>query len=152
VVIDPASVRPTRDNVLLRLVPYKHEFLEVRGIALNKGEVVAIGPGRRIRKLVRYRRGEGFLSGDLLLPDGDERVDKNGAPLIRPMRVKVGEWVEFSNYKHMIEFEYSGEQYVLLPEQSIYGKDLTQSQSQAILAQRTAGYSRDGSFLARGTG
>ena len=43
--IDPASVRLLRDKVLLRRVAYEHPVLVVVGIKLNRGEVVAIGPG-----------------------------------------------------------------------------------------------------------
>jgi co-chaperonin GroES (HSP10) len=152
--LNPETVRPLRDSVLLKRIPYKHPILVTVGIKLNKGEVIAIGPGRRVKRLVRYRRGEGKLTGDIYMPDGAERVGKDGKPLIRPMRVAIGDVVEFSPYKHQREFTFRGEHYVVLPEQSIYGRDPTRSQSEAALSQRSAGWEtgRGGqkdTFLAR---
>ena len=152
--IDPASVRLLRDKVLLRRVAYEHPVLVVVGIKLNRGEVVAIGPGKRKRRLVHYARAPGSLTDGVRLEDGPERVGADGAPLLHVMRVKVGEVVEFSPVKHDREFEYGGEQYVIISEGSIYGIDRSGSNSAAILSQRSAGWEkgRNGAkdtFLAR---
>ena len=147
-------MRPLRDNVVLRRIPYEHPSLAVVGVKLNKGIVVAIGPGKRIRRLVHYRRAEESLVEGVWLPDGAERVKRDGKPLVRPMRVAVGDVVEFSPNQHTIEFELDGERLVLISEQSIYWKDRSGSRSEAILAQRPAGWERGrngaaDTFLAR---
>lgn len=144
-------IRPLRDNVVLQRLPYEHPVLAVVGIRLNKGRAVAVGPGRRIRQLIHYRRAEDSLVEGVWLPDGAERV-KDGKPLIRPMRVAVGDIVEFSPNQHTIDFEVDGERYVLISEQSIYWKD--NEGAGEVLAQRPSGWERgrNGSkdtFLAR---
>ena len=64
---------------------------------------------------------------------------------IRPMRVKVGDVVEFSP-RNQFEFEFEGEKYAMIWEQSIYGTT-NDSRSQALLWQQSAGYDKNGNFL-----
>ena len=144
--IDPKTVCLVRDNVLLRIVEYRHDILEVRGITLNKGIVVAVGPGRRKRRLVHYRPAEHEMRSGLWLEDGAER----SPTILKPMPVAVDDCVEFTPYKHQISFTHGDERYVILPATAIYAKDPNYSQSQAILSARGAGYDRDGTYLARG--
>lgn len=138
--IDPDSVRLLRDLVLVRRLPLEHATLAMPGVTLNRGVIHAVGPGRRVKRLVRYKAGEGMLGGDIYLPDGPETGK------IRPMRVQPEQVVEFSPYKHQLDFEWEGEKYVIIPEQSIYGVDHGNT---TILHQRIAGYERGGTFLAR---
>lgn len=144
--IDPTTVRLLSDRVLLKRTPYENKFVKVVGITLNRGVVVAIGPGRRVKRMVRYR-ADGRLKEDLVLPDGPERSPSR----VKPMRVRVGDEVEFSpsSPKLILEFEGTdGEAYVIVPELSVYGKT-TGSRHDAILSQQSAGHERDGSYLAR---
>ena len=138
-----SRIRPLKDRVCIQRLEYKHDFLEVVGITLNKGVIVAVGEGRHLRRLVEYRKAEGALTGSIFLPDGPYTGK------IRPMRVSVGQVVEYSPNKHDLEFDLDGETFVLIPEQSIYGIDKSESRSLAILSQRSAGWERGGSFLAR---
>ena len=141
--IDPKTVRLLSDRVLIKRIRYKNPTLEVVGIKLNKGEVMAVGPGRRLKRLVRYRRGEGHISGDIYLPDGKETGK------VRAVRVEVGDFVEYSrsSEKLVLDFEWEGEEYIIVPELSIYGVDKSKSSSLAILSQRSAGHGKSG-FLA----
>lgn len=141
-------IKPLRDNVLLRAMPYEHETLAMPLIKINRGEVIAIGPGRRVRRLVHYKRAEGSLTEGVWLPDGPETGQ------IRPMRVKVGDIVDYSRNKHTLDFEFEGQPCVLIAEQSIYGRDVSGEKGHAILAARPAGWERGrngaaDTFLAR---
>lgn len=134
-------VRPLRDRVLIQRITYQHPTLAIVGVTLQKGIVVAVGYGRRIRRKVRFDKAEGHLStqGSLYFEDGEETGK------LRPMRVKVGDTVEFSP-RNQIEWNFEGEDLVWIWEQSIYGTT-NDSQSEALLWQQSAGYDRHGNWL-----
>jgi co-chaperonin GroES (HSP10) len=136
------KLRPLRDRVLIRKIEYKHPLLAVVGVVLEKGVVVAVGPGRRIRRKVRFNHSMDQMNTKraLYFEDGEETGK------VRPMRVKVGDTVEFST-RQQIEIEWEGERLYMIFEQSIYGIDPNASQSQALLWQQSAGYDRNGNFL-----
>jgi co-chaperonin GroES (HSP10) len=136
-----STIRPLRDRVLVKRIEYKHPLLAVIGVTLEKGIVVAVGPGRRERRKVRFDKMEGHLSsaGAQYFEDGDE------TGRTRPMRVKVGDVVEFSP-RNQFEFEHEGEKYVMIWEQAIYGTTHDKPDT-ALLWQRSAGHDRHGNFM-----
>lgn len=123
--------RPLRDRVIVKPFEYEHPLLYVAGIKLHKGEVIAVGPGRRMRRKVPFRKHAGYDQGAVWVEDGEETGQ------VRPMRVKVGDVVEYS-FRGIFEFRYEGEKYVMVPEQSIYAKDPNGSRHEAVLEPRSA--------------
>lgn len=124
------KLRPLRDLVVVRPFTYEHPVLAVIGIELHKGRVVAVGPGRRMRRKVAYRRHEHNSDQIQWFEDGSE-LGK-----VRPMRVKEGDIVEYG-FRSGIPFKFGREELVILPEQSIYG--LTDdSRHIAVLEPRSA--------------
>jgi co-chaperonin GroES (HSP10) len=107
-------VKPLRDLVCVKLIEYKHSFLFVAGIQLRKGYVVAVGPGRRMRRKIAYRRNPERSDEVTWFEDGQETGK------IRPKRVAVGDVVEFG-WRTGTEFILDGEKLLMIPEQSIYG-------------------------------
>ena len=107
-------MKPLRDWVCIKPIEYKHSFLHVTGILLRKGTVVAIGPGRRIRRKMPYRKNPDRVDEVTWFEDGPETGS------VRPMRVKVGDCVEFG-WRAGTEFILNGEKLLMIPEQSCYG-------------------------------
>lgn len=135
------TVKPLRDRVLVQRLEYAHPTLAVIGITLQKGVVVAVGPGRKIRRKTRFDLKDGGFDShkSLWFEDGEETGK------IRPMRVQVGDCVEFSP-RNQIEWYHDGEDLVWIWEQAIYGTT-NDSQSEALLWQTVAGTDRHGNFL-----
>lgn len=135
------TVRPLRDRVLIQRLEYENPLIAVVGVTLQKGVVVAVGPGRRERKKVRFDLQEGHFSTvrSLYFEDGAE------TGRVRPLRVRVGDVVEFSP-RNQIEWEYEGEKLVWIWEQAIYGTT-NDSRHEALLFQSSAGTDRHGNFL-----
>lgn len=135
------KVHPLRDRLLVKKLEYQHPLLYVAGVDLTKGLVIAAGPGRRQRRKVRFDKAMGHLStaGALYFEDGDETGK------MHPMRVKVGDYVEFSP-RGSIEWDFEGELLLWVWEKSCYGTT-NDSQSEAMLWQQPAGYDRHGNFL-----
>lgn len=106
-------IKPLRDLICVRPIEYQHAFLYVAGIRLRKGTVIAIGPGRRMRRKMPYRKNPERADEVTWFEDGSE------TGVIRPMRVKVGDVVEFG-WRTGVEFEYEGETLLVIPEQSAY--------------------------------
>lgn len=107
-------LKPLRDWVCIRPLEYTHEFLYVTGIMLRKGEVIAVGPGRRLRRKMPYRKNPERVDEVTWFEDGQETGK------IRPLRVKVGDFVEFG-WRSGTEFFLKGEKLIMVPEQSCYG-------------------------------
>lgn len=135
------KIHPLRDRVVVKRFEYQHPVLYVAGVTLHKGVVLAVGPGRKIRRKVYFNQGIDNRVGprSIAFEDGDETGQ------IRPMRVKVGDVVEFS-FRGGIDFELDGEALLMIWEQSIYGVT-NDSKSEAMLWQQSAGYDRHGNFL-----
>lgn len=135
------SLRVLRDRVVVQRLEYEHPTLAVVGVTLQKGVVVAVGYGRRIRKKTRFDLKDGGFDShkSIYFEDGDETGK------IRPMRVQVGDVVEFSP-RNQIEDEIDGEKLVWIWEQAIYGTS-NDSRSDALLWQTVAGTDRHGNFL-----
>lgn len=108
------KLRPLRDWVAIRPLAYEHPLLHVIGIQLHKGRVVAIGPGRRMRRRVAYKRHEENSDSIQYFDDGPETGK------VRPMRVKVGDVVEYG-FRNTVPFTFGREELIMVPEQSIYG-------------------------------
>lgn len=108
------GIKPLRDWVCIKPIRYQHAYLFVAGIQLRKGTVVAVGPGRRCRRKVAYRKNPERIDEVTWFEDGPE------TGFIRPMRVDVGDCVEFG-WRAGTEFEFGGEKLLMVPEQSIYG-------------------------------
>lgn len=136
------KIRPLNDRVFVKRFEYQHPILAVVGVKLEKGVVVAVGPGKPRRRKTLFRQAMGAVGGqrDLMFEDGDER----NAPR-HPMPVKVGDVVEFSP-RMQIEVEIDGEKLVVIRSGSIYGTS-NDSKSEAMLWQESAGHDRKGNFL-----
>ena len=134
-------VRPLRDRLLVKKFEYQHPVLWTTGIELQKGVVVAAGPGRRIRRKVRFDKDIGHMSTSrsLYFEDGDETGKT------RPIGFKVGDVVEFSP-RNVVEWDFEGEELLWVWEQGCYGTS-TDSKSSALLWQQSAGYDRHGNWL-----
>lgn len=137
-----SQVRPLGDRVLVKRLEFQHPILAVIGIKLEKGIVIAHGPGRRLRRKIRFDKHVGHLSsqGSLYFEDGEETGK------VRPSRVKVGDIVEFSP-RNQIDDEYDGEKYVWIKEQAIMWKCPDHKPGSGIIGLQSAGYDRNGNFL-----
>lgn len=131
-----ARLKPLRDRVIVSRLEYEHPVLAVVGVTLQKGLVIAVGNGRRLRRKTRF---EGPNGRKIPFYDGPETGK------IRPMRVKVGQCVEFSP-RMLIEFIFEGVSLLMVEEQACYGTT-NDSQSQALLWQQSAGYDREGNWM-----
>ena len=132
-------IRPLRDRVVVKRLEYKHPLLEVVGVKLCKGVVMAVGPGRRVRRKTRFERLPGMSAGAQYFEDGAE------TGIVKPMKVKVGDVVEFS-FRNDFEFKFGGETYLMIWQNAIYGTS-NDSQHEALLWQQSAGYDRNGNFM-----
>jgi len=136
-----------RDRVLVKRFDYENKAgLYVAGVKLEKGVIVAGGPGRRTRRLIAMKQNEVGGGREMLFEDGME----TGA--VRPLPVKVGEVVEFSprNYTE-IDFDRldcpgAGVLLVVWAE-GIMLRDPNESKGDAMLFQQSAGFDRKGNFL-----
>jgi co-chaperonin GroES (HSP10) len=107
-------LRPLRDFVIVKPLKYEHPTLYVQGIQLRKGVVLAVGPGRRMRRKVAYKNHEENSGSPVYFEDGAETGK------VRPMRVKVGDYIEYG-FRDLRPFRFEGEDLLCIPEQAIYG-------------------------------
>lgn len=147
-------VRVMRDRVLVKRLPYEHPVLITPGIELQKGVIVALGYGRRQRRKVRFDRMEGHMNTgrSMYFEDGDE------TGRVLPMRVQVGDVVEFSPRNFTVvdfdrvgienwnRFEMVGE-LLFVWQNAIMCVDPDESLSDALMWQQSAGYDRNGNFM-----
>lgn len=126
-------VRPLRDRVLLRPIEYKHAILYVAGVELRKGEVVAVGPGRRLRRKIPWMMPADAPTGQSVNPGQTFWVeDGEETGKIAPMSVKVGDVVD---YGFRDVFPIPGENLLMVWQKNIYGLsggDLLEAKSAAI--------------------
>lgn len=132
-------IRPLRDRICVKMIEYKHPILAVVGVTLNKGVVIAVGPGRKIRRKQRFDAAQGMMGRSLWFEDGEETGK------IGKMHVKPGDFIEFSP-RQSVPFTLDGEDYVMIKQGAVYGIT-NDSQSQAMLWQQSAGYDRQGNFM-----
>lgn len=135
------TVFPLEDRVLVQRLEYENPLLAVVGITLQKGIVVAVGPGKRKKRKVRFDLLEGHLSTSrsLWFEDGPETAGTH------PIYVKAGDVVEFSP-RNQIEWEFEGEKLIWLRHGAIYGTS-NDSRHEALLWQQSAGHDKNGNWL-----
>jgi hypothetical protein len=140
--------RVLRDRVLVKILPYIHPVLATPTITVQKGVVIAVGYGRRVRKKVAFEQNmPGQKAGrTLYFEDGPE------TGVILPMQVKVGDVVEFS-FRNLtpvdfdrIGFEGIGE-LVFVWQNAIYSVDPDESLNECLMWQQSAGYDRNGAWM-----
>lgn len=119
----PLKIRLLRDRVLVRPLTYEHPTLYVAGIELRKGEVIAVGPGRRVKRKIPWKipsdspyvRGQTVNPGQtFLVEDGPETGE------IRPVCVKPGDFIEYG-FRDCFEFYDEGQKFLIIKAQNIYG-------------------------------
>lgn len=142
-----ATWKVLRDRVLVKRFDYENKAgLYVAGVKLEKGVVVAVGTGRRTKRLIAMKQNEVGGGREMLFEDGPE----TGA--VRPVSVKVGDVIEFSSRNYIeIDFDKCGcpgaGMLLVIWEQGIMLRDPTESKGDAMLFQQSAGYDRHGHFL-----
>jgi co-chaperonin GroES (HSP10) len=139
--------RVLRDRVLVKRFAYENKAgLFVAGVKLEKGVIVAVGPGRRTKRLIAMKQNEVGGGREMLFEDGVE----TGA--VRPLPVKIGDVVEFSprNYTEL-DFDKLGcpgaGMLLVVWAEAIMLLDPTESKCEAMLFQQSAGFDRKGNFL-----
>ena len=128
-------IKPLRDRVLLRPIKFKHSILFVAGIELRKGEVVAVGPGRRLKRKIPWMMPSDAAEGQSVNPGQTFWVeDGPETGKIAPMSVKVGDVVDYG-FRDVFPVRYEGEELLMVWQKNIYGLsggDLLEAQSAAI--------------------
>ena len=168
-----AKTRILRDRVLVKLIPYVHPVLATPGMSIQKGVVVATGPGRRERRKVEFRQEIGGGEQEIRMPDG--KLAKFGATRtsgktlyfedgpetgrILPLQVKPGDVIEFGfRNVEIVDFDRIADFYhlqlgalVFIWHESIYSidpeEDINKIASQALLFQKSAGHDRHGNWM-----
>lgn len=114
-------IRPLRDRVLVKPIEYKHAALFVAGIELHKGEVVAVGPGRRLKRRIPWMMPSDGTPGQTVNPGQTFYVEdgpETGA--IAPIPVKVGDIVEYG-FRDVFEVPWQGDRLLMIWAKNIYG-------------------------------
>jgi hypothetical protein len=158
--------RVLRDRVLVKPVPYIHPTLATPGVEIQKGVVIAVGYGRRQKRLVEFKQS--ISDGPPIIgPDGKTVMKfaqsnlssrklffEDGAEtgLIIPMQVKPGDVVEFSFRGIDIrDFDMLGFPGVgnlcFIWQKAIYSIDPDESLNECLLWQQSAGYDRNGNWM-----
>lgn len=135
----PIGIKPLRDRVLVRPIEYKHPTLFVAGIELRKGEVVAVGPGRRLKRKIPWKiPGDApNVPGSSVTP-GQTFFVEDGAETgaVAPMSVKVGDVVEYG-FRDCFPVDWNGERLLMIWQKNIYGTT-TAAPDEGILEQVSA--------------
>ena len=124
-------LRPLRDRVAIRPIEYKHGLLFVAGVELRKGEVVATGPGRRLKRRIPWMMPAtaAHVPGNTIQPGTTFMVeDGPETGKIKPMSVKVGDVVEYG-FRDCFEFPWEGERLLMVWEKNIYGRSDSRTDS-----------------------
>jgi hypothetical protein len=136
-----------RDRVLVKPLPYVHPILATPGIEIQKGVIIGVGYGRRVRKLVPFQQNmDGRAGRTMHFEDGDE------TGVILPMQVKVGDVVEFS-FRNItvIDFDRLGYPGIgdlaFVWQNAIYSVDPDESLNECLMWQQSAGYDRNGNYM-----
>jgi len=104
------KIRPLSDWVVLKRHEYKHKTLYVHGAKTHRGEVVACGPGKRLKKWVEvqspttgrpFKVRAGYETGYL-----------------KPMDIKPGDVVEYSD-AGWEEHTINGKKYIFTRQDSV---------------------------------
>lgn len=139
--------RVLRDRVIVKRFEYQNKAgLITIGVKLEKGVIVAVGPGRRTKRLIAMKQNEVGGGREIMFEDGAE----TGA--VRPLTVHIGDVVEFSprNYQEL-DFDKLGcpgaGMLLVIWAEAIMLRDPTESKGDAMLFQQSAGFDRKGNFL-----
>lgn len=162
------KIRVLRDRVLVKGVPYMHPVLATPGIEVQKGIVIAVGPGRRERRRVEFRQE--IPDAPILGPDGKAakfaKTATSGRTLsfedgaetgrVLPMQVKPGDLVEFS-FRNTTEIDFDRVGFpgigvlTFVWQRAIYfidtESDLEKACAETLLWQQSAGYDRNGNWM-----
>lgn len=116
------KIRPLLNRVIVRPIKYQHAVLFVAGVELRKGEVVAVGPGLRVKRRIPWKLPyEVHAEGRAVQPSKTWYVaDGPETGAIKPMSVKVGDVVEYG-FRDLFEFPWDGEKLLVIREANIYG-------------------------------
>lgn len=143
---DGFPIRPLRDWVCIEPLEYRHPVLAVVGIRLTKGIVRAVGPGRRLKRKVRFLKNPDRVEdGYTWFEDGLETGK------IRPVSVQIGDCVEYAasdRRRGGTKFLFDGVEYIMVPEQSIIALDPHADPSDGMLEHKAAGFDKQGRFIA----
>lgn len=163
-----SQVRVLRDRVLVKPVPYMHPVLATPGIEVQKGIVLAVGPGRRERRKVEFRQEmpdtpilgptgkpakfvkTATSSRTLYFEDGPE------TGRILPTQLKPGDLIEFSfRNTTSVDFDRVGfpgvGELLFVWQRAVYfvdnEPDLEKACAETLLWQQSAGYDRNGNWM-----
>jgi co-chaperonin GroES (HSP10) len=116
------TLRPLRDRVVIKPLEFKHSILYVAGIELRKGTVVAVGPGRRLKRRIPWLLPyEVHAEGQSVQPAQTFYVeDGPETGKVAPMSVKPGDVVEYG-FRDCFPFTFEGEKLLVVWEKNIYG-------------------------------
>lgn len=118
------GLRMLGDRILVRPLTYEHAILFVAGIELRKGEVLAVGPGRRVKRRIPWMmpaEANPFDRGRTVNP-GQTFYVEDGAETgeIRKVPVNVGDIIEFG-FRDVFGFYHAGEKLLVVRAQNVYG-------------------------------
>ena len=137
-----------RDRVLVKVLPYVHPVLLTPGVEVQKGVVIGVGYGRRVRKKVAFQQNmPGAAAGrTMYFEDGEE------TGVILPMQVAVGDVIEFS-FRNItpVDFDKLGYpgigELAFVWQNAIYSVDPDESLDECLMWQQSAGFDRNGNFM-----
>jgi hypothetical protein len=158
--------RVLRDRLLVKILPYVHPVLATPGIEVNKGVVIAVGYGRRQRRLVEFKQAIGG-GPPVIGPDGktimkfapsklNERKlyfeDGEETGRIIPLQVKPGDVIEFGfRNVTLVDFDRVGfpgiGHLAFVWQAAVYSIDPDESLEDCLLWQQSAGHDRQGNFM-----
>lgn len=160
------NITVLRDRLLVKILPYVHPVLATPGVEVNKGVVIAVGYGRRQRRLVEFKQALGG-GPPVLGPDGKtpmkfapsrlnsrtlyfEDGDETGR--IIPLQVKPGDVIEFGPRNiTLVDFDRVGfpgiGHLAFVWQAAVYSIDPDESLSECLLWQTSAGHDRQGNFM-----
>jgi hypothetical protein len=160
------ETRVLSNRVLVKILPYVHPVLATPGIEIQKGVVVAVGPGWRTKRKVEFRSG---MDTPIVGPDGRvarfapsrlsgrtlyfEDGPETGKTL--PMSVKPGDVIEFGfRGIELVDFDRIAQFFSLqvgmlafIRQKAIYSIDPSESLDGCLMWQQSAGYDRNGNFM-----
>jgi hypothetical protein len=137
-----------RDRVLVKPLPYVHPTLATPGIEIQKGVIIGVGYGRRVRRKVRFNASEDLsnTARAMYFEDGEETGK------ILPMQVRVGDVIEFS-FRNItiVDFDRIGYPGIgdlaFVWQNAIYSVDPNESLNECLMWQQSAGYDRKGNYM-----
>lgn len=138
--------RVLRDRVLVKPLPYVHPLLLTPSIVICKGVVVAVGYGRRQRRMVGFKQNQDKTGRTQYFEDGEE------TGLITPMQVKPGDVVEYGfRNAFVMDFDRAGfpgvGDLIFIWQNAIYSVDPDELLDECLMFQMSAGHDREGNWM-----